>query len=151
MPCTVLLGAREFIPRSKWGRSPKSHLEHWIRIRGALLSRIPWGVIYTIFSASQAGSLSYLLGQSFKGQCQTKRLLVLLTVVRDQANGWGLGEAAITQKTAGQCTPKNTKGGSKEENPTAANGAMHGQETQTTGWGGIWWFIPTLISSMDPG
>lgn len=40
----------------------------------------------------------------------------------------------MVQKTAGQCTPKNTGSGNSEENLMAASEAMHGQETETRGW-----------------
>lgn len=93
--------------------------------------------------APQPRNPSHLLGQSFKGQCQTKLLLFLCTVVRDRANGWGRGRRPLHPEQLCVCN--------SEENPAAATGAMHGQETQNMGWGGIWWFIPRLVRNMGSG
>lgn len=45
----------------------------------------------------------------------------------------GKGEMATVQKTAEQCTPKNTSGTNSRENLMVATEATHGQETE-----GIW-------------
>lgn len=54
--------------------------------------------------------------------------------MRDRTNRWGRVVATV-QKTAEQCTPKNTSSGNSGENLRAATEAMHSQETENMGWG----------------